>query len=90
MYWQTKIEDYQSKQVRGMTYYDAAIEVLRAAKRPLSTQEITNEAIKRGLIKPTGKTPESTMGARLYIQLRNNPDLVLQQRLVISESSGVM
>jgi hypothetical protein len=59
-----------------MTYYEAAIEVLRAAKRPLTTQEITNRAIEKGLITPSGKTPEATMAAVLYVRLPNDPDLL--------------
>jgi hypothetical protein len=59
-----------------MTYYEAAIEVLRAAKRPLTTQEVTNRAIEKGLIAPSGKTPVATMAAVLYGKLPNDPDLL--------------
>jgi hypothetical protein len=59
-----------------MRYYEAAIEVLKAAKRPLTVREITDQAIKRGLIRPKGKTPAATMSAVLYVRLRNHPDLV--------------
>ena len=59
-----------------MTYYEAAIEVLRAAKAPLTAQEITNRAIEKGLITPSGKTPVATMTAVLYLRLPNDPDLV--------------
>jgi hypothetical protein len=59
-----------------MTYYEAAIEVLRAEKHPLTTQEITNRAIEKGWITPGGKTPVATMGAALYVKLPNDPDLL--------------
>ena len=59
----------------NMTYYKAAIEVLKAAKRPLTVREITNLAIEAGLITPRGKTPAATMSAALY-RARNHPDLV--------------
>lgn len=64
-----------------MTYYEAAIEVLRAAGRPLTAREITEEALKRRLITPSGKTPQSTMNALLYVRVRNDPNLLkLEER----------
>jgi hypothetical protein len=49
-----------------MTFLEAAEEVLRSAKRPLSAREITDIALAAGLITTHGKTPEATMTARLY------------------------
>lgn len=60
----------------GMTYYDAAIQVLKSAQRPLSTREITEQAIEAGLIVPHGKTPNATMGACLYQYVRTDNALV--------------
>lgn len=59
-----------------MRYFEAAIEVLKVAKQPLTAQEITDRAIKGGLITPNGKTPVASMNAALYGRLRNHPDLV--------------
>lgn len=59
-----------------MTFYEAAIEVLRAAKRPIAAKEITHQALETGLITSNGKTPEATMLAVLYVRLRSDPDLV--------------
>jgi hypothetical protein len=59
-----------------MMYYEAAIEILKVAKRPLTVQEITDQAIETGLIAPRGKTPAATMSAALYVRLRNHPGLV--------------
>jgi hypothetical protein len=59
-----------------MTYYEAALQVLRSARHPLTTREITDSAIERGLITPTGKTPYNTMAAELYLRLRDDPGLV--------------
>ncbi len=59
-----------------MTYYEAALQVLRSVRHPLTTREITDQAIERGLIRPQGKTPHVTMGARLYVKVRNDPELV--------------
>jgi hypothetical protein len=51
---------------RAKTYLEAALEVLGDAKHPLSTREILEEALRRGLIRPAGKTPEATLSAELY------------------------
>jgi hypothetical protein len=61
---------------KHMTYYEAALQVLRSIQRPLTTQEITDQAVKRGLIAPRGKTPHATMSAALYAGARNDPELV--------------
>ncbi len=52
-----------------MTYYEAALEVLRAAREPLTIQEITDRALIRGFIVPRGRTPQATMAAELYRRL---------------------
>jgi hypothetical protein len=59
----------------GMTYYEAAIQVLRSAQHPLTTREITARAIENGLIKPVGKTPDATMSAVLYVHVRKDATL---------------
>lgn len=59
-----------------MTYYQAALEILRSAGRPMSTREITDQALGRGLITPHGKTPHSTMAARLYLGSQGDSELV--------------
>jgi len=59
-----------------MTYYEAALSVLRSTRRPLSTQEITDLALQRQLIKPSGKTPYNTMSAVLYTRVGESRDLV--------------
>ena len=57
-----------------MDYLDAAPTVLREAGRPMSSREITDEVLRRGLIEPAGKTPGATMSARLYVYVRDHPD----------------
>ena len=59
-----------------MTYYEAALQVLLGAKRPLTAREITDEALERGLITPKGKTPHATMTAELYVHAPKDPQLV--------------
>ncbi len=55
-------------------YLAAALSVLSSIGSPMTAREITEEAIRRGLIRPVGKTPEATMSARLYVEVRDNPD----------------
>ena len=59
-----------------MTYYEAALQILRSVRQPLTTREITDLAITEGLIGPVGKTPHASMGRVLYLRVRNNPELV--------------
>lgn len=59
-----------------MTYYEAALQVLRSAGHPLTTREITDLAISEGLIVPVGKTPKASMARVLYLRVRNDPELV--------------
>ncbi len=48
-----------------MTFFEAAIEVLRAVRRPLDYKTITQFAINRQLLGHVGHTPEMVMGACL-------------------------
>jgi uncharacterized protein len=62
-----------------MSYYflDLAYDVLKEASRPLTYQEIWEIGKHRGLgdrIRSTGKTPWQTVGAQLYVEVRDNPD----------------
>jgi hypothetical protein len=59
-----------------MTYYEAALQILSSARHPLSTREITDRAIERGLVAPRGATPQATMAAELYRRLGSDSRLV--------------
>lgn len=48
-----------------MTFYEAAIEVLRRTGRPLHFKKITEVAIRDEMLSHIGKAPEETMGERL-------------------------
>ncbi len=50
----------------------AAEKILNKADRPLTPKEIVEEALEEGLIKTEGATPDATMGAQLYVDIRNN------------------
>lgn len=54
------------------TYKAAALTILKKSEKALSAREIVVEAIKLKLIKPEGKTPEASMAARIYTDIKNN------------------
>jgi len=58
-----------------MTFYEAALMVLRTADRPLTTAEITDRVLAAGLITTVGKTPQATMSAVLYRALALDGEL---------------
>ena len=61
---------------KGITYFEAAVAILRRAKRPLTTREIAAAAIEDGLIAPKGKTPHASMSVALYQRAKSEPLLV--------------
>lgn len=72
-----------------MTYLEAALQVLTSSRTPLTTGEITERALREGLISPHGKTPTATMSAKLYLALRNNDHLVkLEERAAVRAKPG--
>lgn len=56
-----------------MTFLQAAVDVLRTAGRPLTADEITEIALRKGLLQTQGKTPEATMSASLYAAPAGTP-----------------
>jgi hypothetical protein len=57
-----------------MPFLAAAIDVLRTADRPLTSNEITREALARGFLVSIGKTPEASMSATLYMEAARGAD----------------
>lgn len=58
-------------------FLDIAHDVLKQADKPLIYQEIWQKANELGFsqkIKTSGKTPWQTLGARLFVDIRDNPD----------------
>lgn len=45
---------------------EAAYRILKAAKKPLSTKDIIERALKQGIISTKGKTPADTLRADIY------------------------
>lgn len=70
--WQ-KIEQKQSI-FRAGSFKSAAYQVLKAENKPLKIQKITEIAKKRNLLISKGKTPEATMGAQLYMDIKELGD----------------
>jgi HB1, ASXL, restriction endonuclease HTH domain len=59
-----------------MTFYEAALQILKSSGNPLASAEITERALARGLIASRGKTPVATMDAELYRHLGTDLQLV--------------
>ncbi|MFI5299236.1 MAG: HTH domain-containing protein [Polyangiales bacterium] len=57
-----------------MTFTEAAAEVLRLQGKPLHFKDITQIAIAKNLLSHVGKTPDVTMGARLSLQIKKEPE----------------
>lgn len=62
-----------------MTFYEAAVEVLRRSGRPLHYKKITEIAVREELLSHVGKTPHVTMGDRLEREIKKNEDTVINQ-----------
>jgi hypothetical protein len=56
-----------------VTFLEAAARVLEKAQSPLTVSQITEAAVRRGLIESHGKTPEATMSAALYRAPKDGP-----------------
>ncbi len=61
----------------GYSFLDVAHDVLREATKPLTYQEIWQAGQERNLankVQSSGKTPWQTLGARLYVEVRDNEE----------------
>lgn len=59
------------------SFLELAEDVLKSAAAPLTYQQCWEEALAKGLttkVKTKGKTPWQSMGARLYVDVRDNAD----------------
>ncbi|MBN1445058.1 MAG: winged helix-turn-helix domain-containing protein, partial [Candidatus Omnitrophica bacterium] len=71
------LREWQSSKEKAIfhkkgSFKRAAYEVLKSNNKPLNMQEITNIAKKKGLLTTLGKTPENTMGAQLYTDIKKS------------------
>lgn len=55
-----------------ISFKNAAIKVLGENPQPMSASAITKSAIENGLIDTAGETPEATMAAQIYVDIKNN------------------
>ena len=64
-----------------MNVYELAKQVIQQMNQPLSSNEIWEKAVELGLDKQLnskGKTPWATIGARLYTDVRDNPNSIFE------------
>lgn len=55
-------------------FLEAAYEVLREARSPLSAKDITSRALDQGLLQSQGKTPSQTMKSKLSTDILSRPE----------------
>lgn len=69
-------QQLRQKQInfRKGSFKDAAYQVLKRENKPLNIQEITQIAKKKHLLISSGKTPEASMGAQLYTDIKKLGD----------------
>jgi hypothetical protein len=61
----------------GYGFFDLAKETFRAVNKPLSINDVWTYAIRMGLtgkLATSGKTPWQTLGARIYVDIKQNPN----------------
>ena len=66
-----------------LTFLKLAEVVLEKCKRPLSVYEIWEESKKQGIsdhVRTSGKTPWHSIGAQIYVEIRDNPDTPFYQQ----------
>jgi len=56
--------------MKKLSFLEAAYEILKRENKPLSPEEITKIALKDKLIETSGVTPERTMGAQIYVEIK--------------------
>ena len=52
------------------SFVNVAYKVLKEKRSPLTAKEITEIGLGKGLIETKGKTPEATLGARIYVDIK--------------------
>lgn len=55
-----------------LSFKDAALKILQESKHPMTPVEIYQIAARQQLVKTSGKTPEATMGAQIYTDIKKN------------------
>ena len=52
------------------SFLDSAYQILKDMDRPMSVEEITQQALDRGFLVTKGKTPAATMSAMIYMDIK--------------------
>jgi len=63
--------------MKKLTFKELAKKILEEEKKPLTVEEIWGKALEKGyneLVGTTGKTPWRTIGAQIYVDIRDNPN----------------
>ena len=55
-----------------LSFKEVAEIILKDSSKPLSANEITELALEQNLLETEGKTPEATMAAQIYSDIKNN------------------
>lgn len=64
------------------SFLNLAEDVLKSTKRPMDYKEIWDEGVKLGVsskISTSGKTPWATLGAKIYVDIRDNPNTIFEK-----------
>jgi len=56
------------------SFANAAIVILKESGREMTAKELTEVALERGLVVSSGKTPDATLAAQLYVMVRDRPE----------------
>jgi hypothetical protein len=56
-----------------VSFLGAATAILKETGREMTASEIARVAIECGLVESSGKTPDATLAAQLYVHLRDHP-----------------
>ena len=55
-----------------LSFKNAAVKILSASSQPMTASNITKLAIEKGLVDTLGETPEATMAAQIYVDIKRN------------------
>ena len=62
-----------------LPFKKAAIKILERTNEPMSIADITRIAIEENLIDTSGETPEATMGAQIYVDIKKDKNSVFRK-----------
>jgi len=57
---------------KKLSFKNAALQILRSENNPLSPKEIVDLALQKGILATEGETPDATMAAQLYVDIKTN------------------